>query len=68
MYPQQLYAQLHTRLALQINDYLIISKADHPMEVVGSHCHLLISNVKVMGSVPPPFCQRLHLNSTSMTL
>ena len=66
--PQQIYNQLYTRLTFQINDRPITSKVGHLMEIMRSHCHLPISNVKGVGSLPPPFSQGLHQDGASMAL
>ena len=38
----------------------IESQAHHAVEVMRGHRHLLFSNVKGVGSVPPPLDQCLH--------
>ena len=44
----------------------IALKIGHPVEVVGSHRHLPVSNVGGVGSVPPHLSQRWHQNGASL--
>ena len=40
------------------------AKASHAVEVIRSHCHLLLSNVIGVGSIPPPLNEALHQGIT----
>lgn len=62
--PKQLYAQLHARLSVKINERPITSKASHPVKIIVSYQHLLASNMGGVGSVPPPLSQALHQDGT----
>ena len=42
--------------------------ASHAVEVVKSHRHLPLNNVKGVGSIPPPFNEALHQGSTHKLL
>ena len=66
--PEQVYPQLSARLTLQVYECPIAPKANHAVEIMGSHNHLPISNVKGVGSIPPPFSQGLHQNGTGGSL
>ena len=48
---------------VQTDDGPFEAKADHVVEVVGSHRHLSLNNMKGVGSIPPPFNEALHQGS-----
>lgn len=63
--PEQFYAQLHVWLTLKIDERPIALKASHLVEIMGSQCHLPISNMEGVVSVPPDLSQALHQDGTS---
>ena len=62
--PQHVKTQLDAWHNIQINNGPFKAKAYHAMEVIGSHCYLLLSNMKGMSSIPLPFDKALHQSST----
>ena len=50
-FPEQFYAQQSALFTLQVYESPIAPKADHVVEVMGSHSHLPISNMEGVGSV-----------------
>ena len=52
----------------QVDERPIIRKAVHSVKVMRSHCLLPISNMKGVGSIPPPLCQGLHQNGAGCGL
>ena len=46
------------------NDGPLETKAGHVVEVIGSHRHLPLGDMKGVGSVPPPFNKALHQGGT----
>ena len=58
--PEKLYAQLHARLTLKIDEHPIEPKASHLMKIMGSHRYILASNMEGVGSVPTPLSHALH--------
>ena len=62
--PQHVKTQLDTRHTFQTDDSPFETKAGHAVEVVGSHRQLPLSNMKGVGSIPPPLNEALHQGST----
>ena len=62
--PQHVKTQLDAQYVIQVNDGPFEAKADHAVEVIGSHCHLPLSNMKCMSSIPPSLDEALHQSST----
>ena len=52
--PQHVNAQLHAQQVVQTNDGPLKIKVSHAEEVIGSHWHLSLNNMKGVGTVPPP--------------
>jgi len=50
------------------NDGPLEAKVDHVVEVIGSHRNLPISDMKGVGSVPPPLNEALHQGGISAFL
>ena len=57
--PQHVETQLDARHADQIDDGPFEAKASHVVEVIGSHYHLPLSNMKGVGSIPSPLNEAL---------
>ena len=49
--------------AVQVNDGPFKAETSHAIKVVGSHCHLPLSNMKGVSSIPPPLNEALHQGS-----
>ena len=62
--PQHVDAQLHAWHIIQTNDGPLKTKVGQAKEVIGSHRHLLLRDMKGVGSVPPPLKKALHQGST----
>ena len=66
--PQHVETQLDAQHAIQTDDGPFKAKVGHVVEVVRSHRHLLLSNLKGVGSIPPPLNEALHQGSTQRLL
>ena len=62
--PQHVETQLDARHTIQVDDGPFEVKTVHAVEVIGSHRHLSLSNMKGVGSIPPPLNEALHQGST----
>ena len=59
---------MDARHIVQTNDGPFEAKAGYTVEVVGSHRHLPLSDIKGVGSIPPPLNEALHQGSTRKLL
>ena len=57
---QNVDAELHAQHVVQTDDRPFAVKAGHAVEVIRSHRHLPLGDIKGMGSVPPPLDKALH--------
>ena len=64
----QVYAQLSAQLTPQVYENPIAPKVGQAVEVIGSHSHLLISDVDGVGSVALSLNQSMHQIGTSRPL
>ena len=58
--PQHVETQLDARHTIQVDDGPFEVKIVHAVEVIGSHRHLSLSNMKGVGSIPPLLDEALH--------
>lgn len=58
----------YTPEAPQFDECSIAPKAKHPVKVIRSHRHLLVSNVEGVDCVPLPLSQALHQNGAGKAL
>ena len=61
---QHVKTQLDAWHIVQTDNGPFEAKASHAVEVIRSHCHLLLSNVIGVGSIPPPLNEALHQGIT----
>ena len=66
--PQHVKTQLDTWHTFQTDDSPFEAKASHAVEVLGSHRQLPLSNMKGVGSIPPPLNEALHQGSAHRAL
>ena len=59
---------MDARCTVQTDDVPFEPKAGHAVKVIRNHRHLPLSNMKGVGSIPPPFNGALHQGSTRKLL